>query len=120
MREKLIELKQFLEKEGFAMRPLNVESFKNSYGMIHSAPSEQGNSTRFYIAFGKKNGCTFHWESRFHDRKWFDERNKSISKHFTSWVEEKKVCRLWVSVAQTNYKESILEIIDKTRGTMGY
>ena len=123
LREKLIDLYQFLEdklkKEGIQLKPLPTNTKKNCIF------STMCNGTFFYIALSERYGFTFHWEAHHHNyNDWFNDRCEAIKKLSASFsyssVEHRKKSRLWITVDQSNYKESILAIIKTTRGTMGY
>jgi hypothetical protein len=113
-RVELRRLKIFLENNCFPMHSLLKDTNRKILG------SSERNRTFFYIA-QDGNNFTFHWESHNHDEKWFYDRKAAISKSFPgSKVTTGAVCRLWIPVDQDRYCESILDIVNKTKGKMVY
>jgi hypothetical protein len=107
-------LRDFLERNGFQMRAMPSDMTKRHIS------SSTHDGAFFYIT-QNQNDFTFHWESHNHDEDWFKDRKTTISESFPgSRVDTLTVCRLWVPVDQNHYRESILKIINKTKGIMGY
>jgi len=114
--KKLEEISQFLNENGFTMsKPHN-----NYVG------SKRINGISFCIQ------CTesllnFHWGNGGNKKinsQWFNKKNNEISKLFPGSTvkigEMPEWIILFIPVSMNNYKESILEIINKTKEIMEY
>jgi hypothetical protein len=107
-------LKSFLENNGFPMRNLPEDTNRRILGSVMRDGA-------FFDIAQDGNNFTFHWESHYHDEKWFYDRKAVISKSFPgSEVAVVAVCKLWIPVDQDHYCESILDIVNRTKGIMGY
>lgn len=113
---KLKEIRQFLNENGF---PMN-----NQRG--NEIPSKPKNKIRFYIK-NNESIISFRWENIKNEKfnhEWFNKKNNEISERFPyskiEPMEKSGRFRLHIPVSYNNYKESILEIINKTKEIMEY
>jgi uracil-DNA glycosylase len=114
---KLEEIGQFLKENGF-----NINKPHNNY--FGSKPI---NGISFFI-HNNESILSFHWGNEGNkkfDYEWFKQKNNEISKKIPNTIlkpGEKNPAwfRLYIPVSKDHYKESILEIINKTKEIMEY
>ena len=113
---KLEVIRQFLNKNGFT-----INKPHNNY-----IGSKKINGISFFI-HNNESILSFHWGNGGNkklDLEWFDKKNNEISKLFSNSIlklgETPGWFRLFIPISNNHYKESILEIINKTKEIMGY
>jgi hypothetical protein len=119
--KRLREVQDFLESRGFKTHPHPLNERKKGFaGNAHD-------EIVFCLTNSLSKGFTFLWAGGNHrtDQDWYEDRNTTISKLFPgSYVtgpnQGRVECRLFIPVDQEHYRESVLNIIEKTRSTMGY
>ena len=112
---KLEEIGQFLKENGFPMNKRGND--------INSSPIDK-------IYFSIRNNesiISFRWENIKNEKfnhEWFNKKNNEISELFPyskiEPMEKSGRFRLHIPISNNHYKESILEIINKTKEIMGY